>query len=159
MSGAQDEKDRVAEFTAFRKRMNELKTSYTAVLTVGILGLVGMGPRQLQKQALDFLARKGTAVMTNVPGPQQPLYLAGCALREMMFWVPQTGSIGIGLSILIKGPIGLIVIAPAISSRLTIRPSDAHSGMKLCPAPVARTVPIDLSYDELVCGRHFVCVC
>ena len=28
------------------------------------------------------------------------LYLAGCTLRDMMFWVPQTGSIGLGLSIL-----------------------------------------------------------
>ena len=26
--------------------------------------------------------------------------LAGCALREMMFWVPQTGSIGVGISIM-----------------------------------------------------------
>ena len=26
--------------------------------------------------------------------------MAGCKLREMMFWVPQTGSIGIGISIL-----------------------------------------------------------
>jgi hypothetical protein len=26
--------------------------------------------------------------------------MAGCALREMMFWVPQTGSIGVGISIL-----------------------------------------------------------
>ena len=26
-----------------------------------------------------------------------PLYLAGCMLRDMMFWVPQTGSIGLGI--------------------------------------------------------------
>ena len=26
--------------------------------------------------------------------------MAGCTLRDIMFWVPQTGSIGIGLSIL-----------------------------------------------------------
>jgi hypothetical protein len=39
-------------------------------------------------------------VATNVPGPQQPLYMAGCKLREMMFWVPQTGTIGVGISIL-----------------------------------------------------------
>src|SRR3546814_4094577 len=29
-----------------------------------------------------------------------PLYMAGSQLREMMFWVPQTGSIGVGISIL-----------------------------------------------------------
>ncbi|MET0231871.1 MAG: WS/DGAT domain-containing protein, partial [Rhodanobacteraceae bacterium] len=32
--------------------------------------------------------------------PQQPLYLAGVEVRELMYWVPQTGSIGLGLSIL-----------------------------------------------------------
>ena len=47
-----------------------------------------------------MFSRKASAVATNVPGPQQALYMAGCTLREMMFWVPQTGSIGIGLSIL-----------------------------------------------------------
>jgi len=39
-------------------------------------------------------------VMTNVPGPQQPLYLAGSKLKQMMFWVPQSGNIGMGVSIL-----------------------------------------------------------
>jgi diacylglycerol O-acyltransferase len=90
----------VARVFEVQRRMNALKTSYTAVLTVGILGLVGLGPRQLQKQALDFLARKGTAVMTNVPGPQQPLYMAGAMIRRIMVWVPQSGDIGVGVSIL-----------------------------------------------------------
>ena len=54
----------------------------------------------LQKQTLDFLARKATAVMTNVPGPQQPLYMAGARIRRIMAWVPQSGDIGVGVSIL-----------------------------------------------------------
>jgi diacylglycerol O-acyltransferase len=29
-----------------------------------------------------------------------PLYLGGARIRDLMFWVPQTGSIGIGISIL-----------------------------------------------------------
>jgi diacylglycerol O-acyltransferase / wax synthase len=90
----------IARVFEIRRRMSELKNSYTAVLTVGILGLVGFAPRQLQKQALDFLARKGTAVMTNVPGPQQPLYMAGATIRRIMVWVPQSGDIGVGVSIL-----------------------------------------------------------
>jgi hypothetical protein len=35
-----------------------------------------------------------------VPGPQKPLYLAGERVKDMMFWVPQNGSIGMGISIL-----------------------------------------------------------
>jgi hypothetical protein len=41
--------------------------------------------------------------MTNVPGPQELLYLAGCRIRNLMFWVPQSGDIGMGASILSYG--------------------------------------------------------
>jgi diacylglycerol O-acyltransferase len=83
-----------------RRRMDELKQGYTAILSMGILGVVGFAPRGLQKQALDFLAKKATAVMTNVPGPQHPLYMAGTQIKRMMVWVPQSGDIGMGVSIL-----------------------------------------------------------
>jgi len=80
--------------------MNQLKTSRQAIVAFGLLAALGMAPTGVQSLALDLFSRKATAVATNVPGPQQPLYLAGCTLREMMFWVPQTGSIGVGISIL-----------------------------------------------------------
>lgn len=50
--------------------------------------------------ALEMFSRKASAVATNVPGPQMPLYLGGSKIRDLMFWVPQTGSIGIGISII-----------------------------------------------------------
>jgi WS/DGAT/MGAT family acyltransferase len=90
----------LARLYEVRRRMEELKGSYQAALTLGLLGLVGMCPRVVQQQILDLLAAKATAVMTNVPGPQQPRYLAGARLRQMMFWVPQSGDIGMGVSIL-----------------------------------------------------------
>jgi WS/DGAT/MGAT family acyltransferase len=90
----------LARLAVVRERMEALKGSYQAAVTLGILSLVGMAPKALQTQVLDVLARKATAVMTNVPGPQQPLYIAGGRLAQMMFWVPQSGDIGIGVSIL-----------------------------------------------------------
>ncbi len=80
--------------------MNQLKKSRQAIVAFGLLAALGMAPQALQEVALDLFSRKATAVATNVPGPQQPLYLAGCPIRELMFWVPQTGSIGLGISIL-----------------------------------------------------------
>jgi diacylglycerol O-acyltransferase len=80
--------------------MRELKRSRQAILTFGLLAAVGMAPVALQRMALELFSRKATTVATNVPGPQMPLYLAGCEVRELMFWVPQNGSIGMGLSIL-----------------------------------------------------------
>jgi WS/DGAT/MGAT family acyltransferase len=90
----------LARLFATRARMEALKGSYQASVTYSILGLVGMAPKFLQQQVLDLLASKATAVMTNVPGPQQARYLAGVKLRQQMFWVPQSGNIGIGVSIL-----------------------------------------------------------
>jgi len=82
------------------RRMDELKGGYTAVLAMALLGMAGLAPRSVQKQVLDVLARKATTVMTNVPGPQHQLYLAGAPLKQIMFWVPQSGDIAVGVSIL-----------------------------------------------------------
>jgi len=86
--------ERVAE------NMRELKRSRQAIVAFGLLAALGMAPATLQKTALEMFSRKASAVATNVPGPQMPLYFAGCKIKEQMFWVPQTGSIGMGISIL-----------------------------------------------------------
>jgi hypothetical protein len=70
------------------------------VIAFALLGLAGFLPRAAQQEMLDVLANKATAVMTNVPGPQAPLYLAGARVGQIMFWVPQSGDIGMGVSIL-----------------------------------------------------------
>jgi WS/DGAT/MGAT family acyltransferase len=83
-----------------RHNMRELKGSYQAMLAYGLLAAVGAGPQMLQDQVLDALSRNASAVMTNVPGPQLPLYFAGGKVDQFMFWVPQSGDIGMGVSIL-----------------------------------------------------------
>jgi WS/DGAT/MGAT family acyltransferase len=94
--------------------MRELKRSRQAALTFGLLAAVGMAPAAVQRMALELFSRKATTVATNVPGPQMPLYLAGCEVREMMFWVPQNGTIGMGLSILsYNGRVHFGIIADA----------------------------------------------
>ncbi len=94
------EENPLARLYATRERMDRLKGSYQAAVTLALLGAVGMAPKFLQEQVLDLLANKATAVMTNVPGPQVPRYLAGARLRRPLFWVPQSGNIGMGVSIL-----------------------------------------------------------
>jgi diacylglycerol O-acyltransferase / wax synthase len=39
-------------------------------------------------------------VMTNVPGPREPLRFCGRTVEQVMFWVPQSGDIGMGVSVL-----------------------------------------------------------
>jgi hypothetical protein len=38
--------------------------------------------------------------MTNVPGPAEALKFCGSTVEKVMFWVPQSGDIGMGVSIL-----------------------------------------------------------
>ncbi|MDE0462540.1 MAG: WS/DGAT domain-containing protein, partial [Caldilineaceae bacterium] len=46
-----------------------------------------------------YYASKVSVVLTNVPGPSQKLYFAGKLLETIVFWVPQSGFIGVGISI------------------------------------------------------------
>ncbi|MES2118258.1 MAG: wax ester/triacylglycerol synthase family O-acyltransferase [Pseudomonadota bacterium] len=92
--------DPVARLREVRRRMDELKGGYTALVAMSVLGVLGATPKQVQNEIQNYFARKATAVMSNVPGPRTPLYLAGSQLDQVMFWVPQSGDIGVGVSIL-----------------------------------------------------------
>lgn len=89
--------DRLREL---KRQMDNIKGSHEAAVTFGILNAMGMTPPQIQDMVVDIFGAKGTGVMTNVPGPQQKLYLAGAPLDTIMFWVPQSGHLGLGVSII-----------------------------------------------------------
>ncbi len=86
-----------------RRRMAELKGSYQPLLAFGVLALTGLFIKPVQDAVLGLFSKKTTAVMTNVPGPPQPLKLCGSTLRQTMFWVPASGDVGVGVSILSYG--------------------------------------------------------
>jgi WS/DGAT/MGAT family acyltransferase len=89
-----------ARLHELKRRMDGLKGSLEAPVGYGILNLIGMSPQSIQDVVVDIFGTKGTAVMTNVIGPREPLYLAGAPLESLMFWVPQSGHLGLGVSIL-----------------------------------------------------------
>ena len=59
--------------------------------------------KPVQDLVLGLFAKKATAVMTNVPGPATPVKFCGSTLRQNMFWVPASGDVGVGVSILSYG--------------------------------------------------------
>ena len=83
-----------------RRRMDALKDSLEAPVAYGILNTIGRLPQAMQDIVVAIFGLKGTAVMTNVIGPGEELYLAGAPLESLMFWVPQSGRLGLGVSIL-----------------------------------------------------------
>lgn len=86
-----------------RRRMNSLKGSTQPLLAFGLLAVAGLLIKPAQEAMLNLFGKKTTAVMTNVPGPREKLKFLGATLEQSMFWVPQSGDIGLGVSILSYG--------------------------------------------------------
>jgi WS/DGAT/MGAT family acyltransferase len=91
--------DSLLRLQELKHRMDQLKGTPEAVVAFAILYALGMTPTEIENIVVNIFGLKATAVMTNVPGPQQQLYLAGAPIRQIMFWVPQSGRLGLGLSI------------------------------------------------------------
>jgi len=92
--------DRWERLRVLKERMDDLKQSSEAVVTYGILNALGMTSPDVESVAVKFFGSKATAVMTNVPGPKEGLYLAGSPMSGIMVWVPQSARLGLGVSIL-----------------------------------------------------------
>ena len=86
-----------------RRRMGELKGSMQPLLAFGMLAVAGLLIKPAQDAMLGLFSRKTTAVMTNVPGPKEKLKFCGATLEQSLFWVPQSGTVGLGVSILSYG--------------------------------------------------------
>ena len=86
-----------------RSRMAALKGSTQPLLAFGLLAVAGLLIKPAQDALLGLFSRKTTAVMTNVPGPREQLALCGSRVTQCMFWVPQSGNVGLGVSILSYG--------------------------------------------------------
>ncbi|MEO6277404.1 wax ester/triacylglycerol synthase family O-acyltransferase [Roseateles sp.] len=90
----------VERLFAVRARMSELKGSFQPVMAFGLLAVAGLLIKPVQHAMLNLFAKKATAVMTNVPGPAEALKFCGSTVEKVMFWVPQSGDIGMGVSLL-----------------------------------------------------------
>ena len=90
----------VERLGAVQARMSQLKGGYQPVMAFAMLAVAGLLIKPMQDALLNLFAKKATAVMTNVPGPREPLKFCGRTISQTMFWVPQSGDIGMGVSIL-----------------------------------------------------------
>ncbi|MDR3455280.1 MAG: wax ester/triacylglycerol synthase family O-acyltransferase [Rhodoferax sp.] len=86
-----------------RRRMGQMKGSYQPLLAFGLLAVAGLLVKPAQDAMLNLFGKKTTAVVTNVPGPKDKLKFCGATIEQNMFWVPQSGSVGLGVSILSYG--------------------------------------------------------
>jgi WS/DGAT/MGAT family acyltransferase len=85
--------------TEVHRRMDEIKHSRDGAVSYGLLSVTGLAPEPVERRIVDLFSAKGTAVMTNVPGPAKPVYLAGTPVRTVLVWAPTSGHIGMSVSI------------------------------------------------------------
>ena len=80
--------------------MNELKSSAEAVVTFELLSTVGALPAEVEKPIIHWFGSKASVVVTNLPGPRESLYMAGSKIESVMYWVPQSGQLAVGISLM-----------------------------------------------------------
>ena len=98
--GIGDPVDRLHAITA---QMEGLKESKQAVAGEALTSMGGFAPPMLlalgMRLATRVAQRNVNTITTNVPGPQMPLYLAGCRMLKAYPYVPLAGQIRIGVAI------------------------------------------------------------
>src|ERR1017187_860889 len=78
--------------------MQALKDSPQALVTYGLLSLIGSLPDAVEDPAIAWFSAKASLVASNVRGPGRPMHLGGAPISQILVWVAQTGSIGVGVS-------------------------------------------------------------
>ncbi len=95
--------DPVERLRAVTTQMEGLKHSQQAVAGEVLTSLTGFAPALLlalgMRAAFRLPQRSLNTVTTNVPGPQQPLFLAGRRMLEAIPYVPLGGSVRVGVAI------------------------------------------------------------
>ena len=90
-----------ARLAAVHAEMDRIKASPEAMVAFGLIEALGVLPAEVERALVESLfAPKAALVLTNVPGPKTPITLDGVPVTDVGFWVPQTGDVGLGVSLL-----------------------------------------------------------
>lgn len=89
----------VTRLLEVHRRTDAIKHSHEGQIAYGILAAMGTTPSGVEARLIDLFSAKATAVMTNVPGPREPLSVTGARLDDVLVWAPSSGSLGMSVSI------------------------------------------------------------
>jgi WS/DGAT/MGAT family acyltransferase len=82
-----------------KRQMDRLKDSPEPSVVWALLNALGNAPPSVQDLLVEAYCTRETAVVANMAGPAETVYLAGAPLSTLMFWVPALGGAGLCLSI------------------------------------------------------------
>ena len=140
-----DRSSRRERLRELKRRMDDIKHSPEGPVSYAVLETVGLTPPGIESRIVDVFTAKATAVMTNVPGPRETVYLAGTPMRAVLVWAPTAGSVGMSVSIFSyhgEVTVGLLVhahVVPDPQSILDRLQRELAAMARLVPA--VRTVP------------------
>ena len=118
-----DRSSRRERLRELKRRMDEIKDSPEGPVSYAVLEAVGLTPPGIESHIIDIFTAKATAVMTNVPGPREIVYLAGSPMRTVLVWAPTAGSVGMSVSIFSYNgeiTVGVLVHAQLVSDPQSI---------------------------------------
>lgn len=90
---------RNARLLRIHKSMKKIKRSNEGIVSYGVLDVMGRAPEGLEQRVIDLFTAKSTAVVTNVPGPREPVYIAGTPISGVLVWAPCSGNVSMTISI------------------------------------------------------------
>ncbi len=123
-----------------RRRTHSLKKGQMPLVSAAAVHVIGHAPRSVENVAVDHFAARASLVLTNVPGPRSAVHVAGARIDDILFFVPQPASIGVGLSLFSYNG----------SVRLGV---SADSARDLSPERLARAFAAELTALEAAAKR------
>lgn len=92
--GIRDPEALVAEI---HQRTMRLKNSAEPLVAFGMQRVIADAPATVARRLTDYFSGKTIGQLSNVPGPQATLTMAGAPVRSMLGWVPTSGDQPIGI--------------------------------------------------------------
>jgi diacylglycerol O-acyltransferase len=123
--GIRDPQERLA---VIHHRMAEIKDSSEGAISFGMLKVAGMTPLSIERVFIDVSTASASAVITNVPGPPHPVYLAGAPVRDMIAWAPKPGNLSTCVTIISYN--GEITVGLAVDAGLVPDPERILAGVE-----------------------------
>ena len=121
------------------KRMTEIKEGRDGPISYALLSVTGLTPEPVERRIVDLFTGKGTAIVTNVPGPSEPVYLAGTPVRAVLVWAPTSGHIGMSVSIFSYR--GEVTVGLMVDAALIPDPDHVVAQLELELEALARLAP------------------
>ncbi len=87
-----NEADPLAVLDVVHRRMGRIKNGHEAAVAFRIQEVISGFGKAVYHASVNLLANRAIGVLTNVPGPPIPVYLAGEKVEGMVGWAPLSGN-------------------------------------------------------------------